>query len=233
MKKIMRKIILTLMLLTGTVSMLNAQDLIILTNGKEIQTTVLEIGDTYIKYKLYSNLSGPTYTVHKSQVFMIKYGREFPELPELPEPPEPPEPPVENAKKFRKGCIGIAIGMFEEDMGGEFQNSLNFSYRFGRHVGITSSIFITTYLYMFDIKAEYAGWMLGPLFTAANSSKTVEYDLKPTVGMLSGMFVKKKLIVGLGASVRWNCTNRISLSGNIDYYNIHAIGMTTGLNFRF
>jgi hypothetical protein len=216
----MRKIILTFVLLTGAVSMLNAQDVITLTNGDEIQATVLEIGDTEIRYKRYSNLSGPTYIVSKSQIFRITHsGQKLPKVPAKP--------------KFQKGCIGIATGMLVENMGEGFQTNLNFSYRFGRHVGITSSIFITTCIFMLDIDVGYAGWMVGPLFTTANSSKTVEYDLKPTVGMLSRVFAEKKLIVGLGASVRWNCTRRISLSGNIDYYNIHAIGMTTGLNFRF
>jgi|GEM_PF-683527 len=52
---------------------LSAQDYIILLNGDEIKSKVLEINDNTIKYKKYSNLSGPTYSLKKSEIFLIKY----------------------------------------------------------------------------------------------------------------------------------------------------------------
>jgi len=50
-----------------------AQDFIILKNGEEIEAKVLEINDTKIDYKKYSNINGPTYHINKSEIFMIKY----------------------------------------------------------------------------------------------------------------------------------------------------------------
>jgi hypothetical protein len=50
-----------------------AQDLIIMRNGDEIKARVEEVGQAEIKYKKFENLTGPTYTVHKSDVFMIRY----------------------------------------------------------------------------------------------------------------------------------------------------------------
>ncbi len=50
-----------------------AQDYIILTNGDEIKWILLEINANNVKYKKYSNQSGPTYTIEKSKIFMIKY----------------------------------------------------------------------------------------------------------------------------------------------------------------
>lgn len=50
-----------------------SQDYIMLRNGDEIKSKVLEINQDNIKYKKYSNLSGPTYTIEKSEVFIIKY----------------------------------------------------------------------------------------------------------------------------------------------------------------
>ena len=49
------------------------QDLIVLRDGKEIKTKVIEIYQLEIKYKKFINLEGPTYTVMKSDVLMIKY----------------------------------------------------------------------------------------------------------------------------------------------------------------
>ncbi len=49
------------------------QDLIVLKNGGDIEAKVLEILDTKVKYKKQSNLNGPSYSIAKSEIFMIKY----------------------------------------------------------------------------------------------------------------------------------------------------------------
>lgn len=48
-------------------------DLIIFTDGTEVQAKVLEVGSIEIKYKECSNLEGPTFSKYKTEVFMIKY----------------------------------------------------------------------------------------------------------------------------------------------------------------
>ena len=50
-----------------------AQDTIVKRDGSELQTRVLEVGTTEIKYKKFENLGGTTYTIKKTDVFMIKY----------------------------------------------------------------------------------------------------------------------------------------------------------------
>lgn len=51
----------------------SAQDVIIRKNGDEIQAKVLAVSDSEIDYKKWSNQNGPTYTMSKDDVFMIKY----------------------------------------------------------------------------------------------------------------------------------------------------------------
>lgn len=67
----MRKILLLGLLLPA----MNAfsQDILTKKNGDEIQVKVLEITNTDVKYKKWSNQDGPSYTLPKSDVFMIKY----------------------------------------------------------------------------------------------------------------------------------------------------------------
>lgn len=48
-------------------------DLIILTNGEEINAKVLEETSDEIKYKKFDNISGPISTINKSEVFLLKY----------------------------------------------------------------------------------------------------------------------------------------------------------------
>jgi len=51
----------------------NAGDIIIKTNYDEINTNVLEISTTEIKYKKLNNINGPLYTIFKSEVMAIIY----------------------------------------------------------------------------------------------------------------------------------------------------------------
>lgn len=51
----------------------SAQDVIVRKNGDEIQAKVLAVSDSEIGYKKWSNPNGPTYTLSKDDVFMIKY----------------------------------------------------------------------------------------------------------------------------------------------------------------
>ncbi|HNW89382.1 MAG TPA: fibrobacter succinogenes major paralogous domain-containing protein [Bacteroidales bacterium] len=50
-----------------------SQDTIVLKNGKEIKAVVSDIEFEVIKYKKFENISGPNYTLKKSEISMIKY----------------------------------------------------------------------------------------------------------------------------------------------------------------
>jgi len=60
-------------------------DLLILKSGEEIAAKILEITDDAIKYKKCENLLGPTYTMAKERVFMVKYINGTKEVVEAPE----------------------------------------------------------------------------------------------------------------------------------------------------
>lgn len=70
MKKL--QLIATLAIFLTSINLFS-QDLITLKNGDEIESKVTEVGDKEIKYKKYSNINGPTYSINKEEVFMIKY----------------------------------------------------------------------------------------------------------------------------------------------------------------
>lgn len=50
-----------------------AQDIIVMNDGSTMASKVLEITTTEVKYKKYSNLNGPTYTVPVSTISYINY----------------------------------------------------------------------------------------------------------------------------------------------------------------
>lgn len=67
----MRANFLTLFLLFSVT--LFAQDIIVQNNGNTILSKVIEIGSTEVKYKKFSNLNGPTYTIAKAEILVINY----------------------------------------------------------------------------------------------------------------------------------------------------------------
>ncbi|TVR75927.1 MAG: hypothetical protein EA412_14645 [Chitinophagaceae bacterium] len=52
---------------------LDAQDIITLKNGEDLKVKVQEIGLEEVRYKNFDNLTGPVYTLRKSDIFMITY----------------------------------------------------------------------------------------------------------------------------------------------------------------
>jgi len=56
-----------------TTPYLSCQDIIVLKNGDEIKSKVLEITPNEIKYKKFDNIDGPTISILKTDVFMVKY----------------------------------------------------------------------------------------------------------------------------------------------------------------
>lgn len=67
-----RVIIIAILLIFSGISSL-AQDLITKRNGESIKAKILEVSQSEVKYKRYSNLSGPTFTLSTSEISTITY----------------------------------------------------------------------------------------------------------------------------------------------------------------
>lgn len=69
----MKKLILVIPLLFAILTKVNGQDVIVKKDGSSILSRVLEVNPDNIRYKKYSNLDGPVYTVSKSDVLSVNY----------------------------------------------------------------------------------------------------------------------------------------------------------------
>ncbi|MDR1562590.1 MAG: porin family protein [Dysgonamonadaceae bacterium] len=98
----MKKVFSFLIALVIMSACVKAQDIITKRNGDEIKAKVTEVGTTEIKYKRSGNETGPTYTLPKSEIFMVKYenGEKdiFQTADAEPEPEQKPVPVKEVAK---------------------------------------------------------------------------------------------------------------------------------------
>ncbi|MDR0573250.1 MAG: hypothetical protein LBG96_04335, partial [Tannerella sp.] len=59
--------------LFGSSVLMFGQDIIFLKNGDELQSIIMEVDDTFVKYKKASNENGPIYRLDNSKIFKIKY----------------------------------------------------------------------------------------------------------------------------------------------------------------
>ena len=113
-----KTLILTTLLCISVIGVL-AQDTITLKNGEDIKGTVQEIGDSYVKYKKYENLNGPTYTLLKSDIFMIKYENGTKDIlgqSSVPTPAPAPHPkPATEAVRLVSQTISPQITVAESD----------------------------------------------------------------------------------------------------------------------
>jgi len=63
--------LIVLLIITISWSYVNGQDVIVMKNGDEIKSKVLEINTYDIKYKKFDNLEGPVISISKSGVSVI------------------------------------------------------------------------------------------------------------------------------------------------------------------
>lgn len=69
----MKKLFLIVTITTLSTAMIHAQDIITQKNGQDIKAKVLEVNTNEVKYKLFDEPDGATYTIKKSSLVMIKY----------------------------------------------------------------------------------------------------------------------------------------------------------------
>jgi hypothetical protein len=70
--KSMRKLL--IMFIAGlTIGSTFSQDIITKKSGEDIQSKILEVSTTEVKYKKFDNQIGPTFSISKSDILMIRY----------------------------------------------------------------------------------------------------------------------------------------------------------------
>lgn len=72
-KKQMKSTIFTIVFLAAIQFSIFSQDIITKKSGEDIEAKVLEVTQTEIKYKKTNNIDGPTFTLAKTDILMIRY----------------------------------------------------------------------------------------------------------------------------------------------------------------
>ncbi|WP_026463268.1 hypothetical protein [Adhaeribacter aquaticus] len=190
----------------------NAQDIIIKKNGDEIQAKVLEIEVNVVKYKRFDNLTGPTISVLKNELFMIKYENGTKETFSKTQPPVgiTEQPAVQETIKLNGPRVGFTI------IGGDLATRLKDEFNVNP--------FITQFGWQFETR----------LFTTSNGTSGL-FEFVPLIGGLEqgkflpslngliGLRGPKGFEAGLGPN--------ISLAGVGFAFAVGATFQSSNINF--
>lgn len=69
----MKKVLLSALVMLSMLVSVQAQDIITTKDGNDIQAKILEFTTSEIKYKKFNNQEGPTFTINKSDVLIVRY----------------------------------------------------------------------------------------------------------------------------------------------------------------
>ncbi len=113
---------------------------------------------------------------------------------------------------------------------GVAMNLINFGYLFSKNIGITAML--TGAAFPLDAQTlgpepiwSYGTLLVGPLFTIRNNESPTEFDFRLMVGSMSGMidfdnelgtFEGTGSALAFGAGLRYNVSDLIAISGNLD-----------------
>lgn len=223
LKKVeLMKTLATLFLLFFIVLASSAQDVIVKKNGDEVNAKVLEITTDAVKYKRTDNLEGPTISIYKNEVFMIKYAngtKETFQLNKIQNTTQPTysasENEVQDAVKLAGPRIGFTIlsGKLVDRMEENFSTSINpvitqFGWQFETRLFTTNS--------GISGLAEFV-----PLIGGLEQGKFL-----PSLSALVGLRGAKGMEFGVGPNVSLAGAGLIFALGT----NIHSEGVNFPVN---
>jgi hypothetical protein len=116
----MKKILLSTLAVIFTMGICFPQDVITKKTGDELKAKVLEVGQTEIKYKNFDNPDGPTYSISKSEVLLIRYENGSKDIFTEPSKPSETKPPVAET---------------QPDVQGMEQKKVNYGHKYRNRIG--------------------------------------------------------------------------------------------------
>lgn len=227
----MKKILHTILVLLISIFAVKAQDKIHKTDGQVLETKVLEITQTEIKYKVFANLNGPTYSLGKTDVIKVVYENGTTEL-------------FTNSENKVDANVKRAQNVYIEVLGQGLLFTANYDTRFGNKRnglggrigvgglsvdGITLTTIPASLNYLLGNGKSFFEIGLGATYIRAsakgNDSIFIEDGSESTViGTMSFMYRLQP--VNSGFSFRGGFTPFFSKDGFIPYYPGISLGYT-------
>ncbi|GAB4294921.1 MAG: hypothetical protein Kow0068_19750 [Marinilabiliales bacterium] len=237
----MRKTGILLVIILAITGILKSQDLIILKNGQEIKSKVLEITLGTIKYKDFDYQTGPTRNIAISDVFMIIYENGQREIFKSEENPVKKEEVVSQENEYvpvgYKGTyfmFGAGYGVSYGGLGTRIQWRIGDDDGVGVHMGLgyfpNAPVFASAGIKYFVFKDNYINMQFG--------LNGVEY-LNTTIGTFKQNLYGPSLLVGgdwnwgREFGIGFNLAGGLSYYINADYVSQIAWALDIGVVVRY
>ena len=244
--------ILTTIIFTIVTFSFFAQDIIIQHSGDEIKTKILEVNETNIKYKKFENIEGPTYTMEKSSIFMIKYENGSKDVFKTDNTAQKSTKPPKVKSTFdfkanrRGGYLGIRIAgginsKASNDQG--YKASLDYANYFNSNIGFRTGISLdyykAEYIYSTYYRPYYkignAVWVGMPvkLMVTTNGRFGYYFEGGPTFYWYSGSLSSVntnypflRMEFGMTHGVRYDINKNLTINGGMNYMVISSDAFT-------
>lgn len=202
-----------LLILTLVPLLTFAQDNIILKNGEEINTKIMEINVSNVKYKKYNNQDGPLYTISKDEIFLIKYSNGEKEILSNTSSNNSKSKNIKNKKILISGASTFYYqNTFEND---NFYSSSNLNLTASVGGFLTRNFVLgASFAILSNTSSNYSSTstVIGPYIRGYNKNfySQVGYTLGEGVNALS---------IGLGHQLFLNESESVSLNPTIIYFS--------------
>ena len=171
----------------------NAQDVITLKNGTDINAFVQKVGDIEIEYKRFDNPSGPNYTLKKSEILMIRYENGTKDI--FLEEPKPVEAKthVDDLKDKRQSatnCVKRTAFGLDIGLGGTVETMGNYKFPtsyFVSALGIRAMHHFNPY---FGIDFFKINWITDVLTSEPDNDWLMRLQIMPGIRINSPAFFK-------------------------------------------
>lgn len=216
----MKKFIIVLYLLLCSVLGF-AQDVLTKKNGEDISSKVLEVTTTEIKYKKFDNPNGPTFTILKSEVLLIRYENGTKDVFNEPQKPvTQSQAVVERTVSFKKNEIkGNVLALILGSIAVTYERILNeeSAVGFALTVPVDDYVFDINYTatayYRYYFGEKPAAGFFGEAFGMLNSVDDYVYE-----DNFSSGYERKNLTdfaIGVGLGGKWVTKKGLILELNI------------------
>jgi len=152
-------------------SLFYSQDVITKKDGTDIDAKIIEITINEVKYKKFSNLQGPSYTISKNEILMIRYENGEKEIFDSNTSSVSNTVISESNSNKTKEEKQAKFGMYIEGLGNAFWGSFNFEaivlnnpkLKLATRLGIGLTPDLEAYIYGIDSSSSLYSWESFPI----------------------------------------------------------------------
>lgn len=201
-----------------------SQDVLVLKNGDEITSKILEVTIDLVKYKKWDNLDGPTYSTPKSDVFMIKYQNGSKDVFKIEEKLKTDANPISREDQEKDDAVKRLENIIRNRDVGNVIEIKSFRKTNGQLKDVFGQKIYTIYFEV-DIVFNAGGWLYGNNLEGFWRDKIYAYNSEPNLAASGLSYAYTTKYYPKGTQIILGCAANMNKTDNgyvLDKFNIQS-----------